>query len=354
MLFFDTLQKIQNLEKSFLLEEETYHALVAMMMMIMIRSISLTFYWRVVWLSCILLALSFSGDSSSADRLLQLVNARRGILLPGVHDALSAKIFEQAGAPALFLSGFGVSASKLCVPDAGILGYSEILETARSVVSDLPLIVDGDTGYGGTGTMRRAVRGFAATGAAAMTIEDQVFPKKCTYAAGEGVRVVDRDSSVARIQTALAARKEAAEQDGNKILVVGRTDCRAALGFQEALERCLAFEAMGCDIVYAENLQSPDEYAKLRDHIAAPMILAQVQIDPEKKVLSLEEVAGLGYNLALYGVTSLQATVKALETTAAEMVRTGTIECSMSTFPEVKSIVGFDELEEFEGRYYCE
>ena len=113
----------------------------------------------------------------------------------------------------------------------------------------VPLIVDGDTGYGGASNLRRTVRGFAAAGAAAISIEDQAFPKRCTFAAGTGVRVVDRDAAVARVRAALRARDEAKDA-GHEVLVIARTDCRAALGLDEAIARCAAFDTLGADIVY--------------------------------------------------------------------------------------------------------
>lgn len=289
------------------------------------------------------------------DRLLDLASSQNGNLLPGVYDALSAKIFERQGAPALFLSGFGVSAAKLGRPDAGILTYSEMEEVTRHVcsVTTVPVVVDGDTGYGGTATMRRAIRGLAAAGAGAITIEDQVFPKRCTYVAGEGVRVVDRQASLRRLQTALASRDEANEIDGTRVLIVGRTDCRAALGFDEALSRCVEFQDMGADIVYAENLQSKDEYVRLRAEITTPMILAQVQLGAP--LFSLQEIADMGYDFALFGVTSLQATAEALQRAADEMLAGGVVERqSLASFATVKDIVGVEDLEDFEALYYCE
>ena len=119
-------------------------------------------------------------------------------------------------------SGFGVSASRLGYPDAGILTLSEMEDTAKSVIratgGKIPVIVDGDTGYGGAVNIRRTVRGLASVGAAAVTIEDQVFPKCCTYAAGTGVRVISRNASQARVRTAIAAREEARDIDGRDIL----------------------------------------------------------------------------------------------------------------------------------------
>ncbi|CAB9500662.1 Carboxyvinyl-carboxyphosphonate phosphorylmutase [Seminavis robusta] len=315
-----------------------------------------------------------SALTAPAQQLRELIaqSRDRAILLPGVHDALSAKIFQQQSAECLFLSGFGVSASFLGAPDAGILTLCEMEDTARRVVNavegKIPVLVDGDTGYGGCSNMRRAIRGLARAGAAAISIEDQIFPKKCTYSAGEnGAAVVSRSASIARIKTALAAAKEAYEQDGNDVLIIARSDCRASEGLEQAISRCLEYEELGADIVYAENLQSPEEYQTLRGSLAptTPTILAQVQLnDPnsEQRLYSLEEVHQLGYNLALFGVTALQATVHALQETASAMRRHQGIlpgsndnqSPSLSSFSNLKTVVGFPELEDFEREYFCE
>ena len=188
---------------------------------------------------------------SAAGKLRAVLRAPGAVVCPGVHDALSTRVFAEAGAQVLFLSGFGVSACR-GEPDAGIITRVEMEETARQCVraaGEVPVIVDGDTGFGGASNLRRTVRGFAQAGAAAVSIEDQAFPKRCTFAAGTGVRVVDRDAAVARVRAALRARDEAKDA-GNDVLVIARTDCRAALGLEEAIARCTAFDALGADIVY--------------------------------------------------------------------------------------------------------
>jgi len=314
--------------------------------------------------------------SSPASRLLEMIvpNGAGGcsaVALPGVHDALSAKIFANAGAKALFLSGFGVSACRLGEPDAGVLTLSEMEDAARSVVSaaggasgGIPVIVDGDTGYGGAANIRRSVRGLAAAGAAAVTIEDQRFPKRCTYAAGAGVRVVSIEQSLERIRAAVGARDAAMDVDGNEVLIVARTDCRAALGLEEAIERCVAYEEAGADVVYAENLQTKEEYLKIRESLRplTPMMLAQVQqapSDSQSNLYTVEEVGNMGYSLALFGVSALQATVQALQSTAASFLSSETgggvlggepAKC-LAPFSELKEVVGFPELEKLEAKY---
>lgn len=317
----------------------------------------------------IILTTSLSPTTSKLRNLIKnptTTTTTKAIPLPGVHDALSAKIFAQAGAPALFLSGFGVSASHLGSPDAGLLTLTEMASVTRCVTDAIknsgvavpvPVVVDGDTGYGGTVNIRRTILSLADAGAAAVTIEDQVFPKRCTYAAGAGVRVVSRGESVERIRTAVGVRDESSTD----VLIIARTDCRAATSLEEVIARCRAFEELGADVVYAENLQSKSEYLKLRESLRpeTPMVLAQVQQSSREssELYSLEEVGDMGYCLALFGVTALQTTVGSLRSTARDFLARGGIlkgDDSLAPFSVVKDVVGFSELDDFVARYEIE
>jgi len=343
------------------------------------------------------------------DMLSEARRQRQAIRIVGVHDALSARIVQQqhglkvlreqqetddssSTSPSvvpvapmgLLVSGFGVSAARLGKPDMSIMTRYEQEDTARNIIqavssssSDFnppPVIVDGDTGFGGTSNVRETIRRMAATKAAAITIEDQVFPKKCTYMAGSGINIVSKQDATDRIKTALAAKQEAEEADGNRISVIARTDCRMSLGLDEAIERCLAFQELGADIVYAENLQDKDEYITLRKAMigggdagdlssfstsdVAPMILAQFQTGKEgQRLYPVDEVSSMGYEMTLYGVTGLQATVSALESVAAELFNdnSGGIVSStpLSSLNEIKDVVGFSDLDAFEQKYGC-
>ena len=305
-----------------------------------------------------------------SDRLIELTSqardTKKAVPLLGVHDALSARIFQQqfgeANGGALFVSGFGVSAARLGQPDAGILTRTEMEDAAKNIIQHsgalAPVIVDCDTGFGGTPNVHQTIRQMAAIRAAAITIEDQKFPKRCTYIAGSGVNVIEREDATQRIRAAMAAKKEAWDQDGNKILVVARTDSRMALGYEEAVERCLLFQELGADIVYAENLQSASEYTQLRDKISpsTPMMLAQVKTgDPSQRLWTLDEIGSMGFEMALWGVTGLQAAVVALEQAATEiMAYGGLVESTpLASLDKVKGIVGFSELGAFEEEYGC-
>ena len=357
------------------------------------------------------------------------------IPLAGVHDALSAKIFAQHGAPALFLSGFGVSASLLGIPDAGMTTLVEMEMMARNVYSAVrsserstsnhdvimssppPLIVDGDTGYGGPSNMLRTISTLSSAGAAAISIEDQIFPKKCTIAAGSKVQIVKREEAVERVRGAIGARDLYYERhyhhhhqqqqqllghhdtnndndgkiSGKGTWIVARTDCRMAYGFNEVIERCLRFEELGAEVIYAENLQSVEEYQQLRDRLDSRTVtmIAQVQESlsvgdsivrsdngvggggGKKPLLTLQEIAELGYDMALFGVTPLQCVVGALDATAKQFLGSGanddddvhqdvatatgiiTDPIVMADFSDVKRVVGFDELERFESDFPC-
>ena len=323
-------------------------------------------------------------------------SSKKAIPLAGIHDALSAKIFAQQGASALFMSGFGVSASLLGLPDAGMTNLVEMEMMARNICSVVrspdccnlslgddtlyppPLICDGDTGYGGASNMIRTISALANAGAAAISIEDQCFPKKCTIAAGSKIQIVDREEAIQRVRGALGARdlfNKRRHDSGMGPWIVARTDSRMAFGFDEVLERCLRFEELGAEIIYAENLQSRDEYETLRDRLDPRTItmVAQVQetIGVTKKsdsnskpLFSIQEIGDMGFDLAVFGVSPLQCVVGTLESTTKEFLGTNTdnetdgtgiisSQSTMADFATVKKVAGFDELESFEREYPC-
>lgn len=321
-----------------------------------------------------------------------------------MHDALSARIFAADDAPVLFLSGFGISACRLGQPDAGILTLSEMEDAARSVISAtrdakrcardkngdrnkiniVPVIVDGDTGHGGPSNVQRTIRSLAAAGAAAVTIEDQQFPKQCTFAAGGGVKTVEYEECIDRIRAAIVARDEARYEDGNDVLLVARTDCRMERGLEEVVRRCIAFRDMGADIVYAENLQSREEYVDLRLRLGPGVwtMLAQLQLDPanergEKSMLHVDEIGEMGYDLALFGVSALQAYVGTLRSISSHFFQrhnhherdrregrnttkstpspgflNSTLNIEPGSFETVKQVVGFSSVDEFAAKCY--
>ena len=263
-----------------------------------------------------------------------------------------------------------------------------------------PLIVDGDTGYGGPSNMMRTISSLSRSGAAAISIEDQVFPKKCTIAAGSKIQIVTRDEAIERVRGAIGARdlyyngvvgNESNDINNNNnsigkgTWIVARTDCRMAYGFNEVIERCLQFEELGAEVIYAENLQSVEEYQILRDRLDSRTVTMIAQVQESlmsvggvsgggngKPLLTIQEIGELGYDLALFGVTPLQCVVGALDVTAKQFLgnpdddhegsmTTGLIlggeqsptPIPMADFSDVKRVVGFDHLERFETEFPC-
>ena len=291
------------------------------------------------------------------------------MVLPAAHDAITAALIERAGFRICFMSGFAVSATQIASPDMGLISYGEMLDCGRRIceaAGSVCVVGDGDTGYGNAGNIRRTIEGYARAGFAGITIEDQCYPKRCSYA--RGVVVVSRAHAVARVAAAVAARDEMRAATGLDLVIVARTDCRNASSIEsegeagagaddrmmaEALERCAAFERLGADVVYAENLQDKEEYAELSLKVSSThLMLAQLQRG-DAPSLSPDDVANLGFDLSLVGVTALQAYIATLQSTANSLLATGAAS-NLASFGEVKRVVGFDELLDFEARYACD
>ncbi len=184
-----------------------------------------------------------AAQGSPASRLRQLLAQPKIHIMPCCFDALSARLIQRAGFDITFMSGFSTSAAKIGLPDTGFISYGEMLNAGRDIASavSIPVLADGDTGYGNAMNVKRTVRGYAQMGLASVMIEDQVAPKRCGHTKGK--QVVNRAEAVQRIQAAVDAREEGAD-----ILILARTDARTCLGMDEALERVRLFEQAGADI----------------------------------------------------------------------------------------------------------
>ena len=199
---------------------------------------------------------------SKADNLRTLLAGPDILVAPACYDALSARLIQRAGFDLSFMSGFAVSAARLGLPDTGLISYGEMLEQGRNICNavSIPVIGDGDTGYGNALNVKRTVSGYAQAGFGCVMIEDQVAPKRCGHTRGK--QVVDREEAVGRIRAAVDAREE-----GSDILIMARTDARATNGFDEAMWRIKAFADLGADILFLEAPESEDE---MRDFCEGP------------------------------------------------------------------------------------
>jgi len=262
------------------------------------------------------------------------------LVLPGVYDALSARLAHEAGCRAVFLSGFAMAATRLGRPDFGLLTQSEVLEAARGVCGAVPcpVVVDIDTGYGGVFNVERTVEALLQMGAAGCFLEDQEWPKRCGHM--EGKRVVPLDEYLPKLA---AAR----ETGGPDFWITARTDARAVEGIDEAIRRGRASIDHGASCVFVEAPQSIDEMTQVRAALPASVPLVANMVEQGKTPLrSATELAAAGYRLVLVPVAPLLASAHALRTLFATLARDGATRAHadrMLTFGELNGIVGLDD-----------
>jgi 2-methylisocitrate lyase-like PEP mutase family enzyme len=266
------------------------------------------------------------------------------LVMPCCFDAYSAKLIARAGFPLTFMSGFAVAAARLGLPDTGLISYGEMLDQGRNIcaAAPIPVIGDGDTGYGNALNVKRTVTGYAAAGFAAVMIEDQVAPKRCGHTSGK--QVVDRAEAEGRVKAAIDARDEGAD-----ILILARTDARAVHGLDEALARAQAFEALGADIIFVEAPRSIDEMRAVAEATSRPNLANMVE-QGDTPVLAPAELESLGFKIAAYPLTLLSAATRAMEE-ALLALKSGRSPDRLSSFAHLREVVGFDEYFEAEKKY---
>jgi 2-methylisocitrate lyase-like PEP mutase family enzyme len=281
-----------------------------------------------------------------AQRLRNLLSEPNVEVMPGCYDALSAKLVADAGYKVTFMSGFAVSAARLALPDTGLISFAEMLDTVRncaSAAAKIPLIGDGDTGYGNALNVQRTVIEYARAGAAAVMIEDQVSPKKCGHTRGK--QVVPRAEARMKIRAAVQA---AADAD---ILVMARTDARATHGFDEALARCRDFAEEGADIIFLEAPETEDEMQRFCAAMEKPC-MANLVPGGKTPVLPPARLQEIGYKLALYPVMLLSSAITAMQATLAALrPGSGAPHPPGISFTELQKLVGFPDYWDRETRF---
>ncbi|MGO1118437.1 isocitrate lyase/PEP mutase family protein [Rhodovibrionaceae bacterium A322] len=282
---------------------------------------------------------------SAPDKLRALLGQGGLTVMPCCYDALSAKMIEQAGFPLTFMSGFAVSAARLGQPDTGLISYGEILDQGRNIcaATSIPVIGDGDTGYGNALNVKRTVEGYARAGFGAVMIEDQLAPKRCGHTKGK--EVVGREEAVDRIKAAVDARTE-----GTDILILARTDARHGHGLEEALERAARFAAEGADILFVEAPKNEEEMARVCQELPG-WKMANLVEGGETPLLPPARLEELGFSIAAYPLTILSAAMKAMQQALLTMKEGQGHPQQLLDFPELRKIVGFDDYYEEESRY---
>jgi 2,3-dimethylmalate lyase len=269
------------------------------------------------------------------------------LVAPGVFDLISTHILNQHGAEATYMTGFGVVASALGLPDAGIATYTEMLDRAERIAefSRAPVIADADTGYGGLLNVRHTVRGYEKAGIAAIQLEDQEFPKKCGHTPGR--RVIPMADMVRKIEVAADARSSA------DFLIIARTDARTSLGLDEALRRAEAYARAGADILFVEAPESEAEMARIGAAFHQPLMANMVE-GGKTPILPRARLAELGFQIAIHPAAGFLATAAALDGVYRHIGATGSSLASpvpLFEFGRLTEILGFPDVHAFERRW---
>lgn len=277
------------------------------------------------------------------EQLRRLLAQQEMLVLPGCHDAMSARLCQEAGFKSAFMSGFAVSACRLALPDTGLISFAELVDQGRDICSavSIPIWGDGDTGFGNAINVRRTVQGFARAGFACIMLEDQVAPKRCGHTRGKSV--VSREEAALRIQAAVDARNEGAD-----ILIMARTDARATLGLDEAIERARLFHAIGADINF---LEAPESAAEMQQYCASVpgYKLANLIEHGRTPVLPHAQLADMGYKIAVYPLTLLNVSIQAMQQ-ALQALQNGE-KTAVLDFNQLTGIAGFPDYYRLEEKY---
>tara|TARA_R110002126_G_scaffold76967_1_gene192132 strand:+ start:152 stop:1009 length:858 start_codon:yes stop_codon:yes gene_type:complete len=269
------------------------------------------------------------------------------LVAPGVFDMISAKVADSFDFDVLYMTGYGVVASHLGLPDAGIATYTDMVSRVRQIAGGVkaPLVADGDTGYGGLLNLEHTVAGYEAAGAAAIQIEDQEFPKKCGHMAGR--RVIPLEDMVQKIRVAKDTR------NSDDFLIVARTDARTTHGLDEALRRADAFAEAGADVLFVESPESEEEMRTICERFDLPLLANMVE-GGRTPVLTKDELQSLGYKIAIFPGSGFLATAAALDATYKQLKNHGSTAGSnvpFYPFADFSSLMGFDKVYAFDKKY---
>ncbi|KQP18087.1 oxaloacetate decarboxylase [Pseudorhodoferax sp. Leaf267] len=249
--------------------------------------------------------------------LKRLLSAGTIVQAPGAYDGLSARLVERAGFAAVYMTGFGATATRLGQPDIGLLTQTEMTTHARDMVRavGIPVIADADTGYGGPSNIERTVREYVQAGVAAIHLEDQVAPKRCGQMSG--IRLIDAAENARRLRCAVQSRGEDA------LLLIGRTDALPAAGIDEAVSRAQRYQDAGVDLVFVDGIKTVAEVEAVARRVAGPKVVSIVDGTPAV-ALTAPELQALGFSIVFYAVTALFSAARAVQEALAALHAGGT------------------------------
>lgn len=284
---------------------------------------------------------------AKGDLIHRSLEEKGQLIMPGVYDALSAKIAQRAGFEVVFVTGYSLSATLLGEPDFGLLTQTEVVNAAQRICSvvDIPVIVDADTGYGNAINVIRTVQELIHVNAAGMFLEDQVWPKRCGHMKGK--QVVPLDEQLNKLRAAIEAKS------GRDFFIVARTDSRQALGLHEAISRGIAFKQAGADAVFIEAPESKDEMKEIAREVPGPLVANMLErgVTP---LMQPSELKDLGFDLVVWPLAPLYCVARSLSEVYSALRRDGStlrMLDRLMPFDEFNDIVGLNEKYAIDAKY---
>jgi methylisocitrate lyase len=285
---------------------------------------------------------------TKAQKIRDVLKAKGVLVMPGVYDCLSAKIAARAGFDVIFITGYSVSATYLGEPDFGLLSQTDLLSASQRIcsVTDLPVIVDADTGYGNAINTIRTVKELMRGGAAGMFLEDQIWPKRCGHMKGK--QVIPLEEYLKKLKAAVEARG-----DKDDFFIVARTDARQAIGLDEAIRRGQAFKEAGADAVFIEAPLTKEEMGEIGRKVPGPLVANMIERGATP-LMGPEELKDLGFGLIVWPLGPLYASARALQEVYGALKRAGTTHEVMDrliSFEEFHDIIGLEEKYALDAKY---
>lgn len=284
-----------------------------------------------------------------AKKLRELLAENKIIMAPGAYDAWSARLIEKAGVPVVYMTGYGVSASVLGRPDIGLISMQEMAEAAKNICNctSVPVIADADNGYGNTLNVIRTVTEYEMAGVAGIQLEDQVMPKRCGHM--EGKQVIPKEEMVAKIRAAVYARKDP------DTVIIARTDAVAVNGYDDAIDRAIAYREAGADVIFVEAMQNQQQVENAAKLVKAPLFANMVE-HGKTPLDTAENLYKMGFHIAIYPVAPLYAATKALTEMLAVLKEKEDLRPCMEyevDFPTFNEMIGLHELRALEKSFSC-
>lgn len=282
-----------------------------------------------------------------AKKLREMLASDQIIMAPGAYDAWSARMVEKAGFNAIYMSGYAVSASVLGMPDIGLMSFAEIVNAARNMcnVTSVPIIADADNGYGNALNVVRTVQEYERAGIAGIQIEDQVMPKRCGHM--EGKQLISKEEMLSKVRAAVYARQNP------DTVIIARTDAIAVNGFEDAIDRAVAYKNAGADVIFVEALETREQIEKAAELVGAPL-LANMAPNAKTPLDTAEKLQEMGYRIVIYPVVSLYTATKAMEETLAVLKETEDLNACMDRgvdFPTFNTMIGLHEWRDLEKQF---